>query len=172
MSDQQYFKRTEKRLAGSLQPITDAETSARMGRIRQRGTTPELLVRQACRRLGMRYRTSNEDLPGSPDLANRSGRWAIFVHGCFWHQHSGCSKATTPKRNAEFWSAKFQRNIERDHDARAALRGLEFRVLTLWQCEVELPTILTKRLGTFFARSFECESSRRRERSFGEGAGL
>ena len=149
MTDRQLFERTEKRLAGSLPPITDAETSSRMGRIRQRGTEPELLVRQACRSLGMRYRTSNQDLPGSPDLANRSQRWAIFVHGCFWHQHSGCSKATTPKRNAEFWSAKFQRNVERDREARAALRRLGFRVLTLWQCEAESPGVLARRLGNF-----------------------
>lgn len=169
MIDRQLFKRTEKRLAGSLQPTTDAETSTRMSRIRQRGTAPELLVRRACRRLGMRYRTSNEDLPGSPDLANRARRWAIFVHGCFWHRHAGCSKATAPKRNAEFWSAKFQRNVERDREARAALRRLGFRVLTLWQCEAESPKVLAGRLGKF-SRSLECGPSRQRERSFGEGA--
>lgn len=166
MTDRQLFKRTEKRLAGSFQPTTDTETSARMGRIRQRGTAPELLVRQACRSLGMHYRTSNEDLPGSPDLANRARRWAIFVHGCFWHRHSGCSKATAPKRNAGFWSAKFQRNVERDREARAELRRLGFRVLTLWQCEAESPGVLARHLGKF-SRSFRGELSRRHERGFG-----
>ena len=149
MTDLKLFKRTEKRLVGSLQPTTDAETSARMGRIRQRGTAPELLVRQACRRLGMRYQTSNEDLPGSPDLANRSRRWAIFVHGCFWHRHPGCSKATIPKRNTAFWAAKFERNAERDRVARARLRRISFQVLTLWQCEVESPDVLGRRLRKF-----------------------
>ena len=171
MSDQQLFKRTEKRLAGSLQPITDAETSARMGRIRQRGTAPELLVRQACRRLGMHYRTSNEDLPGSPDLANRSRRWAIFVHGCFWHRHAGCSKATTPKRNSEFWSAKLERNVERDRAVRVALRRLNFRVLTLWQCEAESPAVLARRLGKFCSSS-GCRPLRRHESGGSESAAL
>ncbi len=110
----------------------------------------------------MRYRTSNEDLPGSPGLANRSRRWAIFVHGCFWHRHSGCSKATAPKRNAAFWSAKFQRNVERDREARGALRRVGFRVLTLWQCEVESPGILARRLGNVCS-SFRCGPLKRHE---------
>ena len=72
------------------------DTSARMGNIRQRGTEPELAVRAMLTALGVRYRTGNRDLPGSPDLANRGRHWAIFVHGCFWHAHPGCVKATMP----------------------------------------------------------------------------
>jgi DNA mismatch endonuclease, patch repair protein len=150
VTDRQFFKRTEKRLAGSTRPTTDAKTSARMGKVRQHGTAPELLARQACRSLGMHYRISNEDLPGSPDLANRSRRWAIFVHGCFWHRHAGCSKSTIPKKNSRFWSAKFERNVARDLEVRAALRRLGFRVLTLWQCEAESPGILVRCLKKFF----------------------
>src|SRR5205807_2186679 len=76
---QQPYKRVEKRLAGLVRPMTNAQTSARMGRVRQRGTAPELLVRRALGALGLRYTTRNRDLPGSPDLANRSRRWAVFV---------------------------------------------------------------------------------------------
>jgi DNA mismatch endonuclease, patch repair protein len=133
----QPFKNVEKRLAGRSRPATDAATSARMSRIRQKGTSPELAVRRAAATLGLRYTTNNKDLPGSPDLANRSRRWAIFVHGCYWHRHQGCYKATTPRTNTEFWLNKFFRNVERDHAAQAALRRAGYRVLTLWQCELD-----------------------------------
>ncbi len=132
----QPFKNIEKRLAGSSRPSTDAAISARMSRVRQHGTEPELAVRRAVTTLGLRYTTNNKDLPGSPDLANRSRRWAIFVHGCYWHRHAGCRKATTPRTNTEFWLNKFARNLERDDDARKSLRRAGYRVLTFWQCEL------------------------------------
>ena len=106
-----------------------------MARIRQRGTDPELAVRSVARSVGLRYTTENSDLPGSPDLANRRRRVAIFVHGCYWHHHEGCPKATTPKSNQPFWLAKFARNQERDRASVAALGRRGFRVLVVWQCE-------------------------------------
>lgn len=142
----QPFKRVERKLAGSAALRTDAETSARMGRVRQRDTGPELLVRRACRSLGLHYRTRNRDLPGSPDLANRTRRWALFVHGCYWHRHEGCPKATTPRRNSEFWKAKFAANVERDRAALMELRSRGYRVLTIWECETARPTEVHRRL--------------------------
>lgn len=134
---EQPFKKIERRLKGKAALRTDAATSARMGRIRQSGTVPELTIRRAVSTLGLRYTVRNEDLPGSPDLANRSRRWAIFVHGCYWHRHAGCHKATTPRTNTEFWLNKFSRNVARDKVARRALERQGYRVLTLWQCELE-----------------------------------
>ncbi len=145
----QPFKRVERKLAGSAALWTDAETSARMGRIRQRETEPEILVRRICRSLGLHYRTRNRDLPGSPDLANRSHHWAIFVHGCYWHRHAGCPKTSTPRRNAEFWNAKFATNVERDRTALVQLRKHGYRVLTIWQCEAESVKKLGSRLRQF-----------------------
>src|SRR5262249_38476785 len=107
-----------------------------MSRIRQQGTAPEIAVRRAVTTLGLRYTVNNKDLPGSPDLANRSRRWAIFVHGCYWHRHAGCHKATTPRTNTEFWLNKFSRNVARDDAAREKLRREGYRVLTFWQCEL------------------------------------
>ena len=86
--------------------------------------------------LGHRYRVRNRDLPGSPDVANRSRRWAVFVHGCYWHRH-GCKATTTPKRNRAFWEAKFARNVERDAESAAALRKLGFTVVVVWECETK-----------------------------------
>lgn len=117
--------------------VTDAATSRRMGRIRQKATKPELAVRKAVRELGMSYRTSNRDLPGSPDLANRSKRWAIFVHGCYWHRHDGCNRTTTPTRNRALWVTKFQDNVARDKARIKQLGRSGFRVLVVWECDTE-----------------------------------
>ena len=114
-----------------------AVTSRRMSRVKQHGTAPELVVRNVLFGLGLRYRTSNRDLPGSPDLANRSGRWAVFVHGCFWHRHEGCARASVPRRNAAFWQAKFQRNVMRDAQAQASLKCAGWRVFVVWECAAE-----------------------------------
>ena len=145
----QPFKRIEKSLAGRSQPTTDAATSTRMSRVRQRDTSPEIRVRRAIRSIGLRYTTNNRDLPGSPDLANRTRRWAVFVHGCYWHRHEGCPKATTPRRNSEFWLEKFSRNIQRDRRAREALRRQGYKVLTIWECDAESQSELTRLLTTF-----------------------
>ncbi len=120
---------------GRVLEVDDA-TSLRMARVRQSATRPERLVRHLLSALGQRYRLENRDLPGSPDLANRSRKWAIFVHGCFWHRH-GCRASSTPKHNREFWEAKFLRNVERDARAVAALRARGYAVIVIWECQTK-----------------------------------
>src|SRR5262245_43803528 len=85
-------------------------------------TTPELLLRNALHRLGMRYRLHVRALPGSPDIVFAGPRVTVFVHGCYWHRHEGCRLATTPKSNADFWQEKFRDNVARD---RRAIEHLE-----------------------------------------------
>jgi DNA mismatch endonuclease (patch repair protein) len=129
--------------------VSDAKTSARMAGVRRRDTSPETRLRQHLHALGLRYRLENRDLSGSPDVANRSRRWAIFVHGCFWHRHAGCRRTTTPKRNRDFWRAKFERNQARDARVQRELRALGYRVLVVWECETEradFPGWLRRRL--------------------------
>jgi DNA mismatch endonuclease (patch repair protein) len=125
---------------------TDPATSRRMARIRRRDTSAERLVCKGLRRLGLRFGTRNGDLPGSPDIANRSRRWAVFVHGCFWHAHPRCAKATVPKRNRSFWLDKFTDNRSRDRRVIRALRAKGYRALVIWQCEAEDPTKLETHL--------------------------
>lgn len=124
----------------------DPSTSERLSRVRQEGTEPELLVRELLSRLGLRYRVRNRDLPGSPDLANRRRRWAVFVHGCYWHHHADCRLATVPKRNRAFWARKFATNRHRDRRVTAALRRAGFCVVIVWQCQTEQPQRLQRRL--------------------------
>jgi DNA mismatch endonuclease Vsr len=133
----QPFKAVEKRLAGPRRLLTTRETSERMARVRRKGTAAEGLVRGTLSRLGVRYTLHNEDLPGSPDLANRSKKWAVFVHGCYWHHHAGCPRATTPKSNTEFWLAKFAANRRRDMQAVDALERMGYEVTTIWECECD-----------------------------------
>jgi DNA mismatch endonuclease, patch repair protein len=134
-----------------LNPVAkDPATSARLGSVRQHGTEPELTVRKALHRLGYRYRTNGRQLPGRPDIVNRAGRWAIFVHGCFWHHHAGCRRATIPKNNTSFWIAKFAANKARDRRSVLELKDDGFAVLTLWECEVLDELRLHRTIARFF----------------------
>jgi DNA mismatch endonuclease Vsr len=106
-----------------------------MAGVRQAGTDIERLVGEVLRSAGIGYRKNVKSLPGSPDFANKARRWAIFVNGCFWHHHTGCSKATVPKSNTEFWTAKFLANRARDANAVRALRRDNYCVIVIWECE-------------------------------------
>lgn len=110
-----------------------------MRRVRRRDTKPEMLLRRALWARGLRYRLHASDLPGTPDLVFRGARVAVFVHGCFWHRHEGCRRATTPKSNREYWLPKFERNVERDRRKEEALRRLGWRIAVVWECEAEEP---------------------------------
>jgi len=121
-----------------------------MSRVRQHGTAPELAVRKLLTSLGLRYRLNVRSLPGSPDIANKSARKTIFVHGCFWHRHEGCRRTTTPKRNRKFWEEKFNRNQARDTERLAALRDDGYDVLVVWECETENLELLQRRIRLFW----------------------
>ncbi|MDZ7791911.1 MAG: DNA mismatch endonuclease Vsr [Xanthomonadales bacterium] len=152
------FKKDERRLNPDEKALrTSLFDSDRMGRIRQQHTKPELIVRRIVSSHGHRYRTSNKDLPGSPDLANRKRRWAIFVHGCYWHHHEGCPKATVPKANRDYWLAKFERNRERDRQVEHELHRLGFRVIVVWECEANKPELLERRLRSLGRLKTESE---------------
>lgn len=142
--------------------LLDADSSARLGRIRQHGTAAELTVRKLVTRLGDRYTTKNRDLPGSPDLANRRRGWVIFVHGCFWHAHANCSRATVPKRNKKFWRAKFEANRARDARAIEALKAMGFHTLVIWECELRDEEKVTRQLRNSLHKVRRVETERTR----------
>lgn len=115
---------------------TPAQRSGNMARIRAKHTLPEVRVRRAAHALGYRFRLHRRDLPGTPDLVFPKHCLAMFVHGCFWHQHSGCRRAVLPLTRREYWLPKLARNQERDHVARKALEAAGWRVSELWECEL------------------------------------
>ena len=120
-----------------------------MARIRSRDTKPELAVRSAAHSLGLRFRLGGCGLPGRPDLVLRRHGAAIFVHGCFWHQHT-CNLGKTPSTNVQYWLPKFERNKERDLRCINELKGLGWRVLVVWECEARDSQLLRRKLASFF----------------------
>lgn len=128
--------------------IHSPERSALMARVRQKNTTPELKVRQIVHALGYRFRVNRRGLPGTPDIVFPSRRKVIFVHGCFWHRHPRCKKASTPKTRIEFWNAKFDANVARDHRKIEELERDGWSVMVVWECELA-SSELTDRLTSF-----------------------
>jgi DNA mismatch endonuclease (patch repair protein) len=105
-----------------------------MAGIRGRDTQPELLVRRYLHSNGFRFRLHAGSLPGRPDIVLPKYRIAIFVNGCFWHQHRGCRLATTPGTNARFWRRKLEANVIRDAHVRAMLATKGWRTIDVWEC--------------------------------------
>jgi DNA mismatch endonuclease (patch repair protein) len=122
-----------------------------MARIRSTNTRPEILTRSVVHAMGLRFRNHVGDLPGKPDLANKRHKWAIFVHGCFWHSHPGCRLASSPKSNINYWAPKLARNKARDVEKLAALEAQGFRILILWECEARSGERMEEALTAFFA---------------------
>ncbi len=116
--------------------LTPAQRHQNMSRIRSRDTKPEKIVRQLLFRSGFRYRQNVRTLPGTPDIVLPKYRTVIFVNGCFWHGHKGCSKYTIPKSNVEFWKAKVAHNQERDALNIQRLESIAWNVITVWECEL------------------------------------
>lgn len=118
--------------------LTKAQRSRNMARIRAKDTRPELIVRSLVHRMGYRFRLHRRDLPGTPDLVFPRLKAVIFVHGCFWHRHSCANGRVVPGTRRKFWVEKFAANQRRDRRNRQALVRLGWKVLVLWECEVNL----------------------------------
>lgn len=125
--------------------LSPAQRSALMSKVQDSDTRPEWILRSALHRLGFRFRLKNKHLPGRPDLVFPKYRTAVFVHGCFWHRHSGCKNASIPKTNHGFWLNKLDENVARDKRASSALTKQGWRVLVVWECQLEGSTLKTLR---------------------------
>ena len=151
----------------------DPQRSALMARVRQRHSAPELEVRRILRILNVPYRLHRRSLPGTPDICIPSVKSVIFVHGCFWHRHPGCKKATTPKTRRAFWLDKFAHNVARDTANVSAVRKLGWRPVIVWECQCKdeeklaarlarlLRPLRTKRAGPAVARTAKSHITKR-----------
>jgi len=115
--------------------ITKDQRSRIMSKIRSKDTQPEIIVRSLLHRMGYRFRLHRKDLPGKPDIVLPKYKTVIFVHGCFWHQHKGCKKASIPKSNTNFWQKKLSENHERDLKKQQELKKLGWKVIVIWECK-------------------------------------
>ncbi|MCI1663537.1 very short patch repair endonuclease [Bifidobacterium crudilactis] len=108
-----------------------------MSRIRGKDTGIERLVRSFLFSKGLRFRKNDKRYPGHPDVVLPRWHTIIFVNGCFWHAHDQCAKSSTPKSNVEFWTKKLMRNKERDAQQQRELRKAGWKVLVVWECELD-----------------------------------
>lgn len=121
--------------------MTDIHTkeirSYNMSQIRSKNTKPELMVRKCLFANGFRYRLHCKDLPGKPDIVLPKYKTVIFVHGCFWHGHEGCSNFVVPKTNTVWWLNKISRNKQLDTEHIKNLKSDKWSVITLFECKLK-----------------------------------
>lgn len=121
-----------------------------MRRIRSKNTTPEIAVRRLLRQLGFPgYRIHYKPLPGQPDIVFVGRKKAVFVHGCFWHGHDCKEGRREPKTNRDYWLPKIAQTRARDVQHMAALTELGWATLTIWECELTTPELVTAKLQNF-----------------------
>lgn len=116
--------------------LTREQRHLNMSRIRSRDTGIEVKVRKELFKRGFRFRKNVRSLPGTPDIVLAKYRTVVFVHGCYWHRHSGCQYATIPSTRREFWEKKFEDNVRRDQECINELISLGWQVIVLWECEL------------------------------------
>lgn len=119
--------------------VSRAYRSEIMARVGSRDTKPELYVRSQLHLRGFRFRVNVNALPGNPDIVLPKYQTVVFVHGCFWHGHQdpGCGLARTPQSNVDFWREKVTTNRQRDMRVRVELEEMGWKVLVIWECELE-----------------------------------
>ncbi len=123
-----------------------------MSKVRTKGTNPETIVRKKLHALGFRFRLHAQKLPGKPDIVLPKHQSVVFVHGCFWHHHKGCSKSKMPSTNTEFWETKISANVQRDKRNISQLKRLGLRVFIVWECEAKAGSF-SVRLAKFLKNS-------------------
>lgn len=108
-----------------------------MSRITSSNTKPEVVVRSWLFRHGFRFRKNDRRYPGTPDIVLPKYRTVIFVNGCFWHHHEGCSLAYIPKTRSDFWLSKFRSTQINDKLHRDTLQQMGWKVITIWECQLK-----------------------------------
>ena len=130
----------------SLSDVHDKATRSRnMSAIRAKNTRPEMIVRRGLYARGFRYRVHCRNIPGRPDLANRSRKVAVFVNGCFWHAHDGCRYFKIPKTDTEKWNKKLMGNRVRDERNYENLRSCGWQVFIVWECSLKTSKLEVER---------------------------
>ncbi len=145
-----------------MDKISPEQRSSNMSRIKSRDTKPEIRLRSALHREGLRFRVCRNDLPGRPDIVFPRQKLAIQVRGCFWHQHSGCKARRIPGSNLEYWKPKLEATVKRDAEKDTELRSLGWQVLVFWECEILKDDLIEKIVRDVKAQlqAFSCEDDR------------
>ena len=107
-----------------------------MSKIKSKNTKPEKIVRSLLFSMGYRFRLHVKDLPGKPDIVLPKYKTVILVNGCFWHGHENCKDSGIPKTNSDFWYDKISKNKERDKRVSNELEQAGWKVLVVWECQI------------------------------------
>lgn len=126
--------------------ISAEKRSWNMSHIRSKDTVPEGIVRKYLFSKGFRYRKNDSKLPGKPDIVLPKYKAVIFINGCFWHRHRGCKNSVMPKTNTAFWEEKLNRNVERDSSNYKKLENLGWKIIVIWECQLENKKLLNSEL--------------------------
>ena len=116
--------------------FSKAKRSEIMSRIKGKETKLEILVRRFLFARGFRYRKNDPRYAGKPDIVLPKYRAIVFVHGCFWHGHENCRAAALPATRKEFWKNKIAGNVERDQKSIELLIKEGWKVIIIWDCEI------------------------------------
>lgn len=138
------------------------QRSRTMRAIRSWNTGPETLLRSLLHKAGYRFRLHSKALPGKPDIVFAGRRKAIFVHGCFWHQHADCRAGHLPASRLEYWGPKLERNKTRDKENLRALKQIGWDVKVVWECElIRNPSRALRQVANFLEEKVRVKSARR-----------
>jgi len=132
-----------------MDKISKKHRSWNMSQIKSENTTPERIVRSLLHKMGFRFRLHEKKLPGKPDIVLKKYRTVIFVHGCFWHRHARCKYAYIPKSHHKFWQKKFSENMVRDKNVKRILKKSGWKIITIWECQINNQKKLIERLTSF-----------------------
>ena len=120
--------------------MTDNHTpqvrSYNMSKIHSKNTKPEVLVRKYLFSKGLRFRKNDKRYCGHPDIVLPKYKAIVFVNGCFWHMHEGCTKFVLPKSNIDYWLPKLQKNKEKDKINILKLQADKWRIFVVWECQL------------------------------------
>lgn len=130
---------------------TDEATSKRMARVNLKHSSDEISVAKRLWKEGFRYWLNYKKLPGSPDIAIKKYRIAVFIDGEFWHGFNWQEKKKKLKRNRKYWVAKIEENINRDQKVDKALISMGWKPIHFWSNEVkkDLDGCIEKLLAMF-----------------------
>ena len=119
----------------------EAVTHKIMSAIKSKDTEPELLLRKALWRLGLRYRVNDKKLPGKPDVVLSRAKIVVFCDGDFWHGHNWAIRGLGSfeeelQSYSPFWREKISGNVERDKRHNEILENDGWLVLRFWESEI------------------------------------
>ena len=120
-----------------MDSLSEEKRSWNMSRIKGKDTAIEVLVRKYLFSKGFRFRKNDKRFPGKPDIVLPKYKTVVFVNGCFWHMHEGCPGGRLPKSNTDYWRKKLEKNVENDRVHRAQIEEMNWKALTVWECEIK-----------------------------------